>query len=275
LRLANRVNPSSHGRYWVTEISKRIGVIPKDGTYQLESGIKMQLKMADFIESSIYFDAYEFTCRRVILDNLATGSVFVDIGANIGYYSLLAHRKVGFSGRVLAFEPNPNVVERFKANVLLNSAERIELFETALSDREGEVDLYCPIGETHGEVSIRNLGWQEGSCHMLRAKVTRLDDILPKNIQKIDLIKIDVEGAENLIIAGGIETIRKFKPRIILELNKKASQFFDSDVFDAARMLLSINNEYRPKLIGTHKVVDMTWNDLFKSDIVSSNLLLY
>ena len=211
-RTINRINPTSHGRHFISKLAMGFNAIPNDGVYRVDRGAIMELRMKDFIERSIYFDAYEFLCRRIILCYLKPGSVFIDIGANVGYYSLLANARVGATGRVLSFEPTPVTVWQFKRNIRLNAARQIELFGVALSDKEGDVQLYCPIDETHGHASMRNQGWQGTDNYTVPAK--RLDDILPMDIEHIDLVKIDVEGAELLVFQGGGHTISNLKTPI-------------------------------------------------------------
>ena len=272
-RTFNRLNPSSHGRHYITGLAKRLNALPKDGEFQVERGVTMKLHMDDFIERSIYFDAYEFLCRKIILSCLKPGSVFIDIGANVGYYSLLANGKVGAAGRVLSFEPNPVTAGQLKRNIRLSAAHQIELFGVALSDKEGEVQLYCPKDETHGHASLQNQRWRDVVSYTVPAK--RMDDILPKDIEHIDLVKIDVEGAELLVFAGGGGIISRFKPPIIMELNEKAAASFGYDILDAVKLLMSYNPRYQLKFIAPHKITDTTLDELFEQEMRNGDLLLY
>lgn len=272
-RIFNRLNPTSHGRHYVAGVAKRLGAMPEDGEFQVAHGVTMELHMKDFIERSIYFDAYEFSCRKIILSYLKLGSVFIDIGANIGYYSLLANVRVGAIGRVLSFEPNPVTVGMLKTNIRLSAATQIELFEVALSDKDGEARIYCPRNETHGHASMQNQGWQDADSYTVPTK--RLDDVLPKNIEHIDLVKIDVEGAELLVFLGGGRTIKTFKPPILLELNKKAAASFGYDALDVVKQLLSYNPNYRLKFIDAHAVTDVILDELFSKGVRNGNLLMY
>jgi FkbM family methyltransferase len=201
------------------------------------------------------------------------GSVFLDIGANIGYYSLLASRSVGEKGRVIAFEPNPMTIKRIKKNIHLSGAVNIELFDIALSNKDDVVELFCPINETHGFTSMRNHGWENVDCYKVPTK--KLDDILPTNLTRIDLIKIDVEGAEMLAFEGAVEVIKKFKPPILMELNEKASENFGYDTLEVVKLLLSLNKGYRLKYIGEHSIVSITLEKLFSESMRNGGLLLY
>src|SRR5208283_722027 len=136
-RYLNYFNPTSHGRLFVTELAHRMGAVPQDGVFTIESGLRMELGMKDYVERSIFFYAYEFLCTKIIMAHLKPGGVFIDIGANVGYYSIKAFHRLGPSGRVLAIEPNPVVIRRLKRNMSLSGADAIELYEVALSDRAG------------------------------------------------------------------------------------------------------------------------------------------
>lgn len=271
-RTINRLNPTSHGRHFVSKLAMRLNAMPKDGVYRLEPSLIMELHMNDFIERSIYFDSFEFLCRRIIMSFLKSDSVFIDIGANIGYYSLLSNAK-GHKARVISFEPNPVTVKQLRRNIYLNSAHRIEVFDIALSDNEGEVMLYCPKDETHGHASMRNQGWRDPDTYTIPTR--RLDDVLPENIEQIDLIKIDVEGSELFVFRGGVETIKRFKPAIIMELNEKAAENFGYYILDAVKLLMLYNPRYQLKFIAPHKIIDTTLDELFEQGICNGNLLLY
>ena len=271
-RTINRLNPTSYGRHFVSKLATRLNAIPKDGVYRLEPGLIMDLHMNDFIEHSLYFDSFEFLCRRIILSFLKSDSVFIDIGANIGYYSLLANAK-GHKVRVISFEPNPDTVKKLKRNIHLNSDHRIELFDIALSDNVGEVMLYCPKNETHGHASMRNHGWRDPDTY--RISTRRLDDVLPEDIEHIDLIKIDVEGSELFVFKGGEETVKKFKPAIIMELNEEAATTFGYDILDVVKLLLSYNPSYKLKFIAPHEISETTLNQLIAQKKRNGNLLLF
>lgn len=127
-RAINRLNPTCRGKGRVVNLAQRIGAMPPDGVCRIESGVTMDLSMDDWLCRSIYFNAFEILCSRVAFGSLRPGSVFVDVGANLGYYSLGANRRVGHGGQVFAFEPNPTTLTRLRRNVDLSQAARIKVF---------------------------------------------------------------------------------------------------------------------------------------------------
>jgi FkbM family methyltransferase len=243
---------------------------PKSGVYSIESGVAMDLDMSELLEESIYYRAFERLCRSIILGHLRPGAVFVDIGANIGFYSLLARRRVGAKGRVIAFEPNPDTLDKLKRNLKLNCME-IELFEVALSNRKEMVTLYAPAG-CHGETSMRNCGWNHVSEK--RVSANRLDDVFPGDVDRIDFMKIDVEGAETMVFEGAETVLRRFRPPVLLEINERASRAFGFEPYDATKMLLEFNPEYRIYEVTSHRTTPVTISSLEAMDIRNTNLLL-
>ncbi|MBN4073778.1 MAG: hypothetical protein COC05_04060 [Gammaproteobacteria bacterium] len=273
LRLINCLNPTSHGRHWIESLAKKWRMVPQDGIYKLQCGIMMELHMDDFIERSVYFDSFEFLYRRVLLRYLKPGGIFIDIGANVGYYTLIANHEVGSNGRVLSFEPNPDTLEKLKRNISLNSAMQVEVFEMALSDADSEVTLFCPNDETHGCASMVNQGWDDASIHKVMAR--RLDDVLPQEIDHIDLIKMDVEGAELKVVRGARRTISKYRPTILLELSEKATKSFGHDTLNVPKLLLEYNPNYKMKFIDTHTIKKTTLDELYRHNMRNGNLLMY
>jgi FkbM family methyltransferase len=271
-RTINAINPTSHGRLFTMEFAKKVGALPKDGVYAIEDGIKMDLHMNEFIERSIYFNAFEFLCTKIILSHLSPGSNYLDIGANVGYYCLKAARRVGSTGRVLAVEPNPQTLEKLNRNISLSGVTGIEIFACALSESDGEVSIFCPTDDTHGFASMRNQGWNNFAEFKVPAR--RLDDVLPSDLKSIDFLKIDVEGAEKLVFAGAEATIQRYKPPILMEINEKAAQNFGYSSFDAVRMLLKYNPAYRLQFIDHHSITATTLEGMERDKITDGNVLL-
>jgi FkbM family methyltransferase len=232
----------------------------------------MRLNMSEYIERSIFLGSFERLTRRVILDSLTPDSVFLDIGANVGYYSLIVSAKLGRSGRVLAFEPNPRMVARLRANIELSSAPGIEIFALALSSDSGRATLFSPGSGNQGEASLVNQGW--GECEQYSVPVSRLDDCLPPDLERVDLIKIDVEGAEALVFEGAKRTIIRFAPAILLEINERAARSFGFGPLDATKRILGFRPDYGIYRITSHSVTRSSLADLSTGAASNCNLLL-
>jgi FkbM family methyltransferase len=266
------MNPTSYGRRMAMAFAEARGWIPADGVYELGKGITMELQMRDYVDRAIYFDAFEFLGTRHVRRSLQNGGVFVDIGANIGYYTLLAHKRVTNSGRVLAFEPNPETANALRRNIELSGARNVEVFEVALSESPGEATIFRPVGQSHGLASMRNQGWAETEHYKVPA--ARLDDILPTNLQRIDFLKVDVEGAEGLVFRGAASTISRYKPAILMELNQDAASRFGCNCLETVRLVLSYNPAYQLRYLGDHSVRDVSLAEMEERGILAGNLLL-
>jgi FkbM family methyltransferase len=149
---------------------------------------------------------------RFMASTLKEGQVFLDIGANIGFYTLFASRRVGPTGRVLAFEPDPMTFESLQRSVKRNGFDWARCVNVALSDREGEMPFYTVSdGSAHSLVPeiARRAKRYSGQVPV---RVTRLDDLAREgvlDVPRVDLIKIDVEGEEPRTVAGMLGTLEK------------------------------------------------------------------
>lgn len=132
------------------------------------------------------------------------GMTFIDVGANCGYYTMLAEKLVGQHGAVVAYEPNPVYAELLRKTREINAAD-FSIREVALSDRVSKARLSVP-GQLHGSASItrsfRDTEWGESAGYEVRT--TTLDNELQRIVfWNADVVKIDAEGAEELVWNGG------------------------------------------------------------------------
>ena len=157
---------------------------------------------------------YEPLKRKAIHALLKKGQTFVDVGSNKGDYTLIGAKIVGDSGKVLSFEPEPSNVFWLNKSIDLNGYRNIILFDITLSDFNGTSTLF--LSDQSDWHSLLNL---EGVCNKGNTviKVRTLDGILDETNQaKVDMIKIDVEGAELQVIKGAKETLLNNESIIIL-----------------------------------------------------------
>jgi FkbM family methyltransferase len=181
---------------------------------------------------------YEEVLERLLLGFSARSRIFLDVGANAGFYTI-AVATSNASILVHAFEPNPLVSKYFLRNLELNGLtdSRISLHEIGLSDREFDGELFVPQFTGTGGGSLKNLHPEEGDPTLFSIALTRLDAL---GLEGTDLIKIDVEGAELSVLRGGLETIKRGRPTIFIELLRKWMRPFGAhpnDVFDFLHQL--------------------------------------
>ena len=139
------------------------------------------------------------------------GDVVLDVGAHYGFYSLLASCLVGVKGCVLAFEPHLHNYRRLAANLRLNGIKNVKAFNLALGEFNGRAKLY-----TDGESGAYSTFFKRGARYQ-KVRMVRLDTVATQmGLEKLDLIKIDIEGAELSVLEGARETIQKFKPKLTI-----------------------------------------------------------
>jgi FkbM family methyltransferase len=151
---------------------------------------------------------------------------FIDIGANMGLYTLFASKKVGKQGVVLAIEPSIREFQRLRENAELNGLANVRLFQLAVSNRRTEAELLVATEEKSGHNTLGVFGYDSVMRYgEERVRVEPLDDIVQQEgLQHIDLIKMDIEGAEFLALQGAMDTLTKFHPIILLELSNRTLQ---------------------------------------------------
>jgi FkbM family methyltransferase len=151
---------------------------------------------------------------------LKEGETFVDAGANCGVYTISAGNIVGPGGKVLAFEPGKEIFAMLKKSVKRNDFQNVQLFEMGLSDHNGTAELYA---HPHGASSFSLGRPQQATGESFTIQLKKLDDILDaEEVEKVDCIKMDVEGAEELILQGASRLFESCKPRVIFEINPAA-----------------------------------------------------
>jgi FkbM family methyltransferase len=152
------------------------------------------------------------------------GWVCLDVGACFGWYTLLLSRLVGSGGRVHAFEPVRSNLGCLRENVALNKSENIVLNDVALGDKAGKVTLYLP--KRGVSASLRQHGSKTG-CETLETTVVTLNEYVNRSgLERLDFIKADIEGAELLLLNGGLETLKRFKPSLMLEIQAHSTRLF-------------------------------------------------
>lgn len=144
---------------------------------------------------------------------LRPGMVVVDVGANIGLHAVFFGRAVGRTGRVMAFEPEPSNFGYLARNVTRNDVPQVETFMKAAGEREGQLTLYM----SEGNVGTHSAAPTGGAA--LEVEIVRLDEFLRHRADRIDLIKIDVEGYEAQVLDGLRETLERDCPAMMIEFS--------------------------------------------------------
>lgn len=187
-------------------------------------GITYQLDLNELIDSSIYYEGcFEPMTTAIINKFVKEGMTVLDVGANIGCHTFRFAKLVGETGRVIAFEPISYAFTKLKRNLELNNFNNVTLEKIALSDESKgiqEVEFYASWALTNER--LNNVHPIHGG-HKFKdvvGLVTIDDYVRRKEIKTVDFIKLDVDGYECKVIRGGYNTIKKFKPVMIIEFGE-------------------------------------------------------
>lgn len=189
-------------------------------TVRLDLGFVMKLDLGDPEQLKIYFyghyhERYEADLVRRLLGN---EEVFWDIGANVGYFTLVAATALQNRGQIIALEPGGNAYARLCDNLALNRFDQVRTYQLAAADTAGEARLYLAGGVADSGASLFDHG-QDG-YEVVRT--VALDDLLAsQGLRPPDLIKMDVEGAELAVLKGAARLLSGFSPLLLLEMEDK------------------------------------------------------
>lgn len=180
---------------------------------------RLYLYLGNDISRQIYIAGCIDPNEFAFLDRfLEPGMTFLDAGANEGIYSVFAAQLVGAEGTVWAFDPSQREISRLTCNVELNNL-RVRIFPMALADQTGDAEM---LVAGYGHEGLNTMGQffheVEGATKEL-IPVATLDDIVKENpLERLDFIKIDVEGAELKVLQGAAATLRRYRPLLLLEV---------------------------------------------------------
>jgi FkbM family methyltransferase len=155
---------------------------------------------------------------------LKPGMVFVDVGANDGYYSLFAARRVGKAGKVVAVEPSTRERINLRRNLVRNHLDNVHVVAAALGAVAGDADLRLAHGTHSGHNTLGKFAHDDVTpADLERVIVKTLDEVVAElALKRVDFVKIDVEGAEASVVAGARNTLMSIRPAMLLEINDGA-----------------------------------------------------
>lgn len=238
--------------------SAKINTNFKNGIIWLkDENIAIYTSVDNYIEHFILTHGdYEDEIYKLINISLKPGFVAFDIGANIGIQSIRMSSCVGPAGKVFSFEPINYLQSKFRQNVTLNNCENITLFPLALSDNEATLT-----------VNIDHQVWNQGTFSLggkntagePQEIIVKIADNFEqiKTIERLDLVKIDVEGFEFHVLRGLKHTLIKHKPRVIFEYNRNYWDKTDQKLADCLSFLKELNYMiYRITEVGCELLTD-------------------
>ncbi len=189
----------------------RVSVMPCEGVLK---GYRMKADW--FRHRAFLYGTWEPKVVQALKEAVVPGGVAVDVGAHVGFYTLLFCRLVGPHGRVIAFEPLAGNFATLRENLELNRCGQAVAIRAAVLDRSGEIEYTVPREEPlPGSVSL----FEDYGTKPERVAAVTLDDFLRAEARNVDYIKMDVEGAETAVLRGALETLNRCHPVLIVEIH--------------------------------------------------------
>jgi FkbM family methyltransferase len=192
---------------------------PTSGTREATLvGARLRLDLSESLQRDYFMGKFDLVELRLVCDHVRGGGDFVDVGAHIGLYAIVAARaSAAAGGRALAFEPHPHSRERLLENVALNRCSNVEVVPAAAAAARGRALLRIPVaGDAAWSTIEAAPAFGEGQEHDI--ETTTVDEELEARNLHPSFVKIDVEGAETAVLAGMHRTLR-LRPRLLIEVS--------------------------------------------------------
>ncbi|MCC3769391.1 FkbM family methyltransferase [Streptomyces sp. UNOC14_S4] len=184
---------------------------PRRHVIRTRSGDRFIVDTIDLIQRYLYlFGVWEPHMTRWLQRRLRPGDTFVDVGANVGYFSLLASRLVGEQGRVVAIEASPTVHESLLRHARLNACRNLRTVNAAVSDGQGTLTVVLASNHNLGAASI--VPYDGPAMATFEVEARPLPELLtPTEIAEARVIKVDVEGAEGAVVRGMLPLLDRLR----------------------------------------------------------------
>ena len=218
---------------------------------------------SDLFRRLAIYGEYESKQVKCCLQYLNRNKDVIDIGANIGFYSILFAQEI--DKRVLSVEPTQNALRRLRQNIKLNNVEsKVEIFEGVVSDHNGTLKIKSVVGKEEYSTIGNPLHKSIGQQQILEEEVVciTLDDLVEKYQLNPGFIKMDVEGAEMLVFKGAMKTLNKYRPIIISELTDELLRKNGSSAAEIIELIVSANYKVIDPLNATNTFKNQKFSDV-------------
>lgn len=220
----------------------------KEGEVLKWKGVEVKLPKSKIYNQGLLWEEVSILSGRYLIPecHVRHGDIVFDVGAHLGFFSYYALQNG--AKEIYAFEPNPYVFEILKENSRMWS-DRIKPFQLALFSTEEDLEFFIVSELDTVSTLVKD---REGSalgsvkyCKVIKVRTTTVDNFVRDNkIERVDFIKIDAEGSEKEILKGAEETIKNFKPRMVV-----AAYHFPDDKERIPELVFSIRNDYNFKIV--------------------------
>jgi len=215
---------------------------------------------------AIYTGLPEYDDMLFVARILRPGDLFVDVGANIGLYSLLAAKVVGPSGKVIAFEPHPLAAKRLRENAALNGLTNVEVHEAGAGASSGRTFITADLDTVNHIAPL-------GGSGTLETRIEPLDAVL--GTRRATVVKIDAEGFEFEVLRGARRVLREKRvDALVVELRQHGTQYGADDAAVLDELSQSgyrafLYDAVRCRLLSLADVPHGEWNAIFIDDVPS------
>jgi FkbM family methyltransferase len=255
-----RYSPWSWGKVTIFRkiVEPYLFLRPREFTARTVDGMKVAGNNRDLIQSWIYlFGITEPNLVHWLRRSLRRGDTFIDVGAHVGFHTLLASQLVGSSGAVVAIEASPSTYAALQRNLALNRVANVRAINMAASDHRGSLKFYRGPSDNLGSSTIYQELAKQGSQFEAEVETAPLGQILSSSeLKHARVIKIDVEGAEEAVVRGlapalhmcreDLEIVVEIIPKFLSVLNKMAEDVI-SVFTDSGFNAYGLPAEYRPE----------------------------
>ena len=230
------------GLKYFLKAANSLGIANRQYKKRLPDNFYMLLNPTEHIQQQLFwYGYYEKELGQLLKKILKPGDVFLDLGANVGYFSLLVANNFP-SVKITSFEPVTALFQFMNENISLNNIKNISAINTAVGEKNEEKELFVSSPDNAGMSSFQQPENYSGKKE--RVKVVTIDDwFKTSGLPKIDLIKIDIEGSELAALKGMKEVLQKQKPVLMVEINPETLKMFNLKPLDIYDYLKQFNFE--------------------------------
>lgn len=241
-RILCKLYPYENGKYSLLQKVYFPYLAPRNSfeiTTKIKDNILMKLDLTEYIQAYLYnFGSYELPTINYIKKTIKPNMNILDIGGNVGLMTLVFANQLNNTGKVYTFEPEPSNFKKLTDNVALNKFTNVLLNQLAVSDRSLNLKFYLSTGNNSG---VHSLIYNASlNSDYIEVPAIKMDEyVIEHNIGKVDLIKIDVEGAELDVLNGMQSLLKKDKPIIIMEVVSEYLKSRNSSAIQFKQMMKS------------------------------------
>ncbi|MDQ7026704.1 MAG: FkbM family methyltransferase [Anaerolineae bacterium] len=253
----------------ISTLSRKLyRLLPRyQGVIELEDGLNMHLDTNIPPERGIFFAGDRHRVLTAVMQQyVKQGAYCMDIGANIGFYTLKLAQLVGSSGRIAAFEANPTLVTRIRENISLNNFNHINLVNKAVNHMGETATFYITANS-----ELSSLEYRDNAVEKITVHATTIDEFMEEsNWERLDFIKLDIEGHDCHALIGANRTLRNFRPYIVLEYHYHSDTVIAAEAFE---ILKEIGYTIEGIILRSGKRLPFDWQHPHTKDAHHINLL--